>query len=59
LGTADFSIDDCRLRLRSGNLDLTIVDLALNQQSPISIVNPQSENRQSPIRNPQSITCRL
>jgi hypothetical protein len=46
LATADFQMSDLRLRL-------SIVDLPLNQQSAVSIGNPQSENRQSPFRNPQ------
>jgi hypothetical protein len=44
--TADFVIVDFGLRL-------SIVDLLLNQQSSISVVNPQSKNPQSPFRHLQ------
>jgi len=51
---ADFVIADCRLRLAIEIGRLSIEHPAQNPQSPISIINPQSENRQSSIRNPQS-----
>jgi hypothetical protein len=66
--TADFLIVECRLRLRIGdwrrNPESTVsIDnrqsqsqsaiANLNRHSAISIPNPQSQNPQSPIANPQ------
>jgi len=44
--SVDFVIEDLRL-------ELAIADCGVNPQSPLSIDDPQSENRQSAIGNPQ------